>query len=87
MYAVPEFEFTWRSTIRSDLTACPRRIETSGLASNHRSSTCKSLQLREFFSMRNVEEGGTDESVNSFLSRRFGPEFARVFGSALFYGI
>ena len=29
----------------------------------------------------------TDESVDSFLSHRFGPEFARVFGSALVHGI
>ena len=45
--------------------------------------------LRDFFSMRNVppEIVEEDESVDSFLSRRFGPEFARVFGSALVHGV
>jgi oxygen-dependent protoporphyrinogen oxidase len=30
---------------------------------------------------------GEDESVHSFLTRRFGAEFARVFGSSLVHGI
>jgi protoporphyrinogen/coproporphyrinogen III oxidase len=31
--------------------------------------------------------GARDESVDSFLSRRFGQTFARIFGSALVHGI
>ncbi|KAF8633159.1 hypothetical protein AX17_004660 [Amanita inopinata Kibby_2008] len=34
-----------------------------------------------------VADGYTDESVEAFLTRRFGAEFARTFGSALVHGI
>ncbi|KAG6831299.1 hypothetical protein H0H92_011506 [Tricholoma furcatifolium] len=37
---------------------------------------------------RDLERSSTfDESLDSFLSRRFGPEVARVFGSALCHGV
>lgn len=36
---------------------------------------------------RNRPEGQSDESLNSFLTRRFGAKFARLFGSALVHGI
>lgn len=43
--------------------------------------------LRESVKRRNRLRGITDESVDSFLTRRFGPFFARTFGSALVHGI
>ena len=43
--------------------------------------------LKEPFKPPNREEGARDESVDSFLSRRFGENFARILGSALVHGI
>ncbi|KAF8810047.1 protoporphyrinogen oxidase [Phlegmacium glaucopus] len=43
--------------------------------------------LREPFKLSNRPTGARDESVDSFLSRRFGETFARIFGSALVHGI
>jgi len=39
------------------------------------------------FAKSSSAEDPADESVESFLSRRFGPDFARTFGSALVHGI
>ncbi|KIM37477.1 hypothetical protein M413DRAFT_77077 [Hebeloma cylindrosporum] len=43
--------------------------------------------LREPFKGANRPPRANDESVDSFLTRRFGETFARVFGSALVHGI
>ena len=43
--------------------------------------------LKELFKFSNRKAGARDESVDSFLSRRFGETFARIFGSALVHGI
>jgi oxygen-dependent protoporphyrinogen oxidase len=43
--------------------------------------------IREPFRRSNRPENISDESVNSFLSRRFGDMFASKFGSALVHGI
>ncbi|KAF8162792.1 protoporphyrinogen oxidase [Crassisporium funariophilum] len=43
--------------------------------------------LREPFKGANRPPGARDESVDAFLSRRFGEPFARTFGSALVHGI
>ena len=43
--------------------------------------------LKEPFKPSNRQAGARDESVDSFLSRRFGETFARIFGSALVHGI
>lgn len=43
--------------------------------------------LREPFRQRNRRPGAEDESVDDFFTRRFGAEFARMFGSALVHGI
>lgn len=43
--------------------------------------------LREPLKRRNKPLGIDDESVDDFFTRRFGAEFARVFGSALVHGI
>ena len=43
--------------------------------------------LKEPFKVSNRKAGARDESVDSFLSRRFGETFARIFGSALVHGI
>ncbi|KAL0068075.1 oxygen-dependent protoporphyrinogen oxidase [Marasmius tenuissimus] len=43
--------------------------------------------LREPFKWGNRPAGIQDESFDSFMSRRFGPSFARTFGSALVHGI
>lgn len=43
--------------------------------------------LKDLFTWSNRPSGIEDESVDSFLSRRFGSEFARTFGSALVHGI
>ncbi|KAE9396700.1 Protoporphyrinogen oxidase [Gymnopus androsaceus JB14] len=43
--------------------------------------------LKESTKRWNRPFGITDESVDSFMSRRFGPFFARMFGSALVHGI
>jgi len=41
----------------------------------------------EFFGKRNRPPDVLDESVDAFLTRRFGESFARIFGSALVHGI
>ncbi|EDR09465.1 uncharacterized protein LACBIDRAFT_319089 [Laccaria bicolor S238N-H82] len=41
----------------------------------------------EFFGRRNRPPDVLDESVDAFLTRRFGESFARIFGSALVHGI
>ncbi|EPQ52278.1 Protoporphyrinogen oxidase [Gloeophyllum trabeum ATCC 11539] len=46
-----------------------------------------SALLREPFRAANRPDGVEDESVDAFLSRRFGRELARVMGSALVHGI
>jgi oxygen-dependent protoporphyrinogen oxidase len=43
--------------------------------------------LKEPFKPPNRPTGARDESVDSFLSRRFGETFARIFGSSLVHGI
>ncbi|KZP16894.1 Protoporphyrinogen oxidase [Athelia psychrophila] len=43
--------------------------------------------LREPLRRANRPEGLLDESVDAFMARRFGKEFARVFGSAMVHGI
>ncbi|KAJ3987847.1 hypothetical protein F5890DRAFT_1563050 [Lentinula detonsa] len=43
--------------------------------------------LREPAKRRNRPDGITDETVDNFMTRRFGPTFARTFGSALVHGI
>ncbi|KAF8954755.1 protoporphyrinogen oxidase [Flammula alnicola] len=43
--------------------------------------------LREPFKRANRPPNSQDESVDAFLSRRFGETFARMFGSALVHGI
>ncbi|PPQ99256.1 hypothetical protein CVT24_009301 [Panaeolus cyanescens] len=43
--------------------------------------------LREAFTTSNRPKGATDESFDALFSRRFGAEFARIFGSALVHGI
>ncbi|KAJ3974356.1 hypothetical protein EV361DRAFT_650505 [Lentinula raphanica] len=43
--------------------------------------------LQEPIKRGNRPTGVTDESVDNFMSRRFGPIFARTFGSALVHGI
>lgn len=43
--------------------------------------------LGEIFKSPNRPPGVTDESFDSFMSRRFGAEFARRFGSSLIHGI
>jgi protoporphyrinogen/coproporphyrinogen III oxidase len=42
---------------------------------------------RDFWTAYNRPNGVEDESVDAFFTRRFGPEFARVFASALVHGI
>ncbi|KAG8752453.1 oxygen-dependent protoporphyrinogen oxidase [Ceratobasidium sp. 428] len=43
--------------------------------------------LAEIFKGANKPEGVTDESFDEFISRRFGADFARRFGSSLIHGI
>ena len=43
--------------------------------------------IREPFRLSNRPKNISDESVSSFLSRRFGDRFASKFGSALIHGI
>ncbi|KAF8899235.1 hypothetical protein BD779DRAFT_1690697 [Infundibulicybe gibba] len=43
--------------------------------------------LREVFSFSNRPSTATDESLDSFMTRRFGESFSRTFGSALVHGI
>jgi oxygen-dependent protoporphyrinogen oxidase len=43
--------------------------------------------MRDLFSPSNLPNSVSDESVDSFLSRRFGSRFARDLGSALVHGI
>lgn len=43
--------------------------------------------LREPFRRYNRPSGITDESLDAFLTRRFGEPFARTFGSAMVHGI
>ncbi|KAF6747845.1 protoporphyrinogen oxidase [Ephemerocybe angulata] len=43
--------------------------------------------LQEVFKFNNKPDGLKDESVDAFLRRRFGDDFAQVFGSALIHGI
>lgn len=43
--------------------------------------------LQEAFKLNNRPEGATDENVDAFLRRRFGDDFAQIFGSALIHGI
>lgn len=43
--------------------------------------------VREFFRQANRPENTSDESVNSFLVRRFGDVIASKFGSAMVHGI
>lgn len=43
--------------------------------------------LREPFRRANRRPTSTDESLDSFMTRRFGEPFARTFGSALVHGI
>jgi oxygen-dependent protoporphyrinogen oxidase len=43
--------------------------------------------LEEAFKLNNRPPGLNDESVDSFLRRRFGDDFAQIFGSALIHGI
>lgn len=63
-------------------------IVTSFKPSNaHLGRILASSVVREPFKRRNRFPGAEDESVDEFLSRRFGSEFARVFGSALVHGI
>ncbi|TFK73333.1 Protoporphyrinogen oxidase [Pluteus cervinus] len=54
-------------------------------------SSLRSVMLNavmgEPFKKPNRPQGITDESFDSFMTRRFGSEFARVFGSALVHGI
>ncbi|KAJ2922060.1 hypothetical protein H1R20_g15034, partial [Candolleomyces eurysporus] len=43
--------------------------------------------LQEALKLGNRPQGSTDESVDAFLRRRFGADFAQIFGSALIHGI
>lgn len=43
--------------------------------------------LREALKFDNKPPGTEDESVDAFLRRRFGDDFAQIFGSALVHGI
>ena len=43
--------------------------------------------LREPFRPANRPSGAIDESLDAFLTRRFGPAFARVLGSAFCHGV
>lgn len=43
--------------------------------------------LHEAFRLNNKPSVSIDESVDSFLRRRFGEDFAQIFGSALIHGI
>ncbi|KAJ7598914.1 hypothetical protein C8J56DRAFT_915358 [Mycena floridula] len=56
------------------------------LASPLRSILLKAVLL-EPFRRANRNTTVSDESLDSFLSRRFGQDFARIFGSALVHGI
>ncbi|KAG9313472.1 hypothetical protein JVU11DRAFT_5797 [Chiua virens] len=70
------------------IPSSPLEVFHSLRASNsHLGRILLSSVLREPLKRRNRPSGIEDESVDDFLSRRFGPEFARVFGSALVHGI
>ncbi|KIK98900.1 hypothetical protein PAXRUDRAFT_133176 [Paxillus rubicundulus Ve08.2h10] len=63
-------------------------IVTSLKPSNaHLGRILVSSAVKELLKRGNRPPGAEDESVDEFLSRRFGNEFARVFGSALVHGI
>ncbi|KAK0452363.1 hypothetical protein EV421DRAFT_1898105 [Armillaria borealis] len=59
---------------------------SSLLVSPFRSISLSAI-LREPFRQANRAHGLTDESFDSFMTRRFGKDFARTFGSALVHGI
>lgn len=70
------------------IPSSPLDVATSLWAPNaHLGRTLLSALLQEPLKRRNRPLGIDDESVNDFITRRFGAEFARVFGSALVHGI
>lgn len=70
------------------IPSSPSEVISSLWASNaHLGRTLLSSILREPLKRRNRPLGIEDESVDDFFTRRFGAEFARVFGSALVHGI
>ncbi|KAF9225889.1 Protoporphyrinogen oxidase [Gyrodon lividus] len=70
------------------IPSSPLDIVKSFRASNaHLGRLLISSLLKEPFKRRNRPPGAEDESVDEFLSRRCGSEFARVFGSAFVHGI
>lgn len=77
---VPEFGGLHR------LPSAPWDLFTS-LANCKLSRLLLSSVCREPFRSQNRPLGVADESVDGFMTRRFGSEFARVFASALVHGI
>ncbi|KAF8137439.1 hypothetical protein EV363DRAFT_1156281 [Boletus edulis] len=70
------------------IPSSPLEAISSLLAPNaHLGRTLLSSLLREPLKQRNRPLGIDDESVDDFFTRRFGAEFARLFGSALVHGI
>lgn len=65
----------------------PLPASISSLVMSPFRSILLSAVLREPFRQANRAPGSTDESVDSFMTRRFGKDFARTFGSALVHGI
>jgi protoporphyrinogen/coproporphyrinogen III oxidase len=59
----------------------------TGLLSSGMAPLLVSAVLRDLITWSNLPSNIDDESVHSFLSRRFGSKFARIFGSALVHGI
>ncbi|KAJ1304235.1 hypothetical protein OPQ81_005399 [Rhizoctonia solani] len=60
---------------------------TSQISNRRSLGTLLPSTLAEFFKPPNRPSTMTDESFEDFISRRFGPEFARRFGSPLIHGI
>ncbi|KAK0480612.1 hypothetical protein IW261DRAFT_1550920 [Armillaria novae-zelandiae] len=65
----------------------PLPASISSLVTSPFRSILLSAILREPFRQANRAHGLTDESFDSFMARRFGKDFARMFGSALVHGI
>lgn len=69
------------------LDLIPSTIPSALSFSSPLSSILLPAVLREPLRRANRPKGVTDESVDSFMTRRFGKEFARTFGSAMVHGI
>ncbi|KAK0192734.1 hypothetical protein F5146DRAFT_517095 [Armillaria mellea] len=65
----------------------PLPASISSLVMSPFRSILLSAVLREPLRQANRAPGSMDESVDNFMTRRFGKDFARTFGSALVHGI